>query len=93
MGIRLALGAQRSDLLALILKQGFKLTLSGVALGLIGSFLLTRALESRLYGIKAHDPFTFITVSIILTTVGVAASTIPAVRAMRVSPTECLRSD
>jgi putative ABC transport system permease protein len=93
MGIRLALGAQRSDLLWMILKQGLRLTSTGVLIGLIGSFVFTRVLASRLYDISANDPKTFIAVAIVLTLVGVAASIVPAVRAMRVSPAQCLRND
>lgn len=93
MGIRLALGAQRSDLLGMILKQGLKLTLSGVVVGLLGSFVLTRVLSSLLFGINSSDVSTFIGVAVVLTLVGIAASIVPAIRATRVSPAVCLRTD
>ncbi|MEM7010290.1 MAG: FtsX-like permease family protein [Verrucomicrobiota bacterium] len=93
MGIRLALGADRPDLIAMILRQGLKLTLIGVVIGLGGAFALTRILESRLYDISSSDPMTFVIVAAVLTLVGVAASVVPAIRAMHVSPAESLRSD
>ncbi len=93
MGIRLALGAQRVELLGMIFKQGLRLALAGVAIGLIESFALTRVLASRLYNISASDPVTFIGVSVILTLVSVAACVVPAVRAMQVNPTEYLPSE
>ena len=93
MGIRLALGAQRSDLMGMILKQGLKLTLSGVIVGLLGSLALTRVLTSLLFDVNVNDPLTFIAVAGILTLVGIIASIVPAIRAMRVSPAVCLRDD
>lgn len=91
MGIRLALGARRMDLLRMILVQGLKHTVIGVVLGLIGSYALTRVLASRLYNISATDIGTFLMVSGILILVGVLACLVPAIRAMRVSPLESLR--
>jgi putative ABC transport system permease protein len=93
MGIRLALGAQRADILGMILKQGLKLTLAGVTIGLLGSFALMRMLGSMLYGISPYDLPTFLVMAATLTVVGLAASIVPAVRAMRVSPAACLRTD
>ena len=93
MGIRLALGAQRSDLLGMILKQGLRLTFTGVVIGLIGAFILTRVLASLLYDINPGDLLTFLAVAVVLMLVGIAASIIPAIRAMQVSPAVCLRSE
>lgn len=93
MGIRLALGAQRSDLLGMILKQGLKLTLTGVIVGLAGAFALTRVLQSMLFDVKVNDVPTFLLVGVILTLVGLAASVAPAIRAMQVSPSVCLRDE
>lgn len=91
MGIRLALGARRMDLLRMILLQGLKHTLLGVIVGLVGSYALTRVLASRLYNITATDFQTFIMVSIVLIFVGTLACLVPAIRATRVSPLESLR--
>ena len=91
MGIRAALGAQQADLLRLIAGQGFRLTLTGVAIGLATALALTRFLSSLLYGVEAADPLTFIAVSLILTGVALVASCIPARRAARVDPLVALR--
>ena len=86
MGIRAALGAQQADILKVIAGQGFRLTLTGVAIGLPAALVLTRFLSSLLYGVEAADPLTFIAVSLILTSVALVASCIPARRAARVDP-------
>ncbi|MGB0578519.1 MAG: ABC transporter permease [Limisphaerales bacterium] len=91
LGIRMALGAQRSDLLKLILKQGLQLTLLGVAIGLAGGLAVTRLLASQLYNISTTDPLTFVGVALILATIGMLACLVPAVRAMMVSPIKALR--
>jgi predicted permease len=91
MGIRAALGAQQSDLLKLVAGQGFRLTLTGVAIGLAAALALTRFLSSLLYGVEAADPLTFLAVSLILTGVALAASCIPARRAAKVDPIVALR--
>jgi predicted permease len=91
MGIRSALGAQQSDLLKLVVGQGFKLTMLGVTIGLAAALLLTRFLSSLLYGVKPTDPLTFIAVSLILIDVALVACYIPARRAAKVDPMVALR--
>ncbi|MFN2541938.1 MAG: ABC transporter permease [Chthoniobacterales bacterium] len=90
-GIRMALGAQSRDVGQLVVKQGLKLTLIGVTLGLIGAFGLTRLTSNLLFGVGATDPITFAGISILLTLVALFASYFPARRAMRVDPIIALR--
>jgi predicted permease len=90
-GIRMALGANKEDILRLVLGHGFRLTLSGVGLGLAASFALTRYLGSMLLGVTSTDALTFSSVAILLCAVALFASFIPAHRAMRVDPMVALR--
>jgi putative ABC transport system permease protein len=90
-GIRLSLGAQRGDVRFLVVRQGVVLTLIGLAIGLAVSFASGRVLTSLLYEVKATDPLTFATVSVVLVAIALVASLIPARRATRIHPMEALR--
>jgi putative ABC transport system permease protein len=90
-GVRVALGAERRDVVRLVVRQGFRLTLSGVVIGFLGAIGLTRFLSSLLYDVKPNDSLTFIIVSIILTGVALLACYIPAQRATKVDPMVALR--
>jgi predicted permease len=92
-GVRIALGAQRRDVLWLILKEGAKFTVPGIALGLIGAFVVTRWLSSELYGVGVVDPLTYGCVAGIMTLVTMLACYVPARRAMEVDPLVALRSE
>jgi putative ABC transport system permease protein len=85
-GIRLALGAARKDVLAMILLSGGKLAALGMLIGLAGSLALTYWLRSQLYGVSSADPLTYIAVAFLLGLVALAASYVPARRATRVDP-------
>lgn len=91
MGVRLALGAQRRDILGLVLKRGMRLTVVGVVIGLAGSFALTRVLANQLYGVTTTDPATYAGVSVFLCLVALLACWLPARRAARVDPMTALR--
>ena len=92
-GIRLAVGADRTQVLALILKQGMTLAGSGIIVGVIAAFLLTQLMQSLLYEVRPSDPWTFVTVSLALVGVALLASALPAFRATRVSPLIALRTE
>ena len=91
-GIRMALGARRTDVLKMIVNQGLKLVSIGMMLGLAAAFLLTRVLQSLLFGISATDPVTFFGISLVLLAVAILASYLPALRATKVDPIIALRA-
>ncbi|HWT02840.1 MAG TPA: ABC transporter permease [Pyrinomonadaceae bacterium] len=92
-GIRLALGARPRDLFRLVLSQGLKMALGGVALGLIAALLLTRLMVKMLYGVSATDPATFTVIALLLTAVALLACLVPARTATKVDPMLALRSE
>jgi predicted permease len=91
LGIRAALGATRADMLRLVLWDGLKPVVLGLALGLAGAFLLRRSLDRLVYGVTTSDPVTFVALPVLLAIVAVVASLIPALRAARVDPMTALR--
>jgi predicted permease len=91
LGIRLALGAQRRQIMQLILNHGIKMALGGVALGLVAALGLTRLLSKMLFGVSATDPITFVVIALILTGVALLACFVPARRATKVDPLVALR--
>jgi len=92
-GVRIALGAERRDVLRMVLRQGMRLAFAGVALGLVAALVLTRVIASQLYEVQATDPTTFVLVASLLTAVALAANLIPAMRATRVDPAVVLRDE
>ncbi len=91
-GIRMALGAQRSDVLKMTVIQGLRLVGLGLVIGLVAAFILTRVMATLLFGISATDPLTFIVISLVLLAVAILASYIPALRATKVDPMVALRA-
>ncbi len=92
-GVRLALGAQREDVLRMILRQASRLLIAGLILGILASFITTKLVRSFLYGVAQHDFLTIAAVSVLLLAVGLVASYIPARRAAKIEPVEALRSE
>lgn len=91
-GIRLAIGADRSHVLGMVLRQGLTLAAVGIVVGLIGAFALTRLMQNLLYGVRPTDPITFIAVAAAVLLSALSAAVLPALRATRVSPTLALRA-
>ena len=92
-GIRMALGAQRGDVLRMIVGQAMTLTAAGIVIGAIGAFLLTRVMTGLLFNVKPGDPLTFVAVAVVLALVAASASYIPGRRATRVDPVIALRAE
>jgi predicted permease len=90
-GIRLALGAQKFDVLRMVLKDGARMTLAGILIGLVGALALTRLMGTMLYGVRPTDPLTFVSVAAVLGAIAMLACYVPARRAMKVDPMEALR--
>ena len=93
LGVRLALGADRREVLGLVLGQGFRLAITGVVLGLVVSLAVTRVMKNMLFNLSATDPLTFLSIALLLVAVALLASYLPAVRATRVNPIEALRAE
>ena len=92
-GIRLALGAKRSEIMRMILRQGLELATNGAVVGLVGALIVSRLMTGLLYGVSPTDPLTFIGVTLVLTSVALADSYIPAMRAMRLDPMTTLHAE
>ena len=92
-GVRLALGAQRRDVVTMIVAQGMVLTLIGTAVGVVSALLLTRLMSSLLFGVSAADPVTFAAIPVLLAAVAFVACSVPARRATRVDPLVALRAE
>ena len=91
LGLRMALGASRNDVLRLVLREGIRLAVIGVSIGLVAAFALTQLIRGLLFGISPIDPFTFVTVSLLLGAIALTACVVPAFRATRVDPIVALR--
>lgn len=90
-GIRIALGAQQSNVLQMVLRKGMRLMIAGIVTGLLASFALTRLLASQIWGVSATDPLTFTVVVVVIVGVGLVACLMPARRATHVDPLVALR--
>jgi predicted permease len=93
MGLRMALGARQRDVLALVLRQGMTLVLSGVVIGVVCALAITRVMASQLYSVRPTDPVTFVSVAVILASIALVATLVPAWRATMVDPTVALREE
>lgn len=93
LGIRVALGARHEDIWMLVIDEGLKLAVAGIAIGVVGALVLTRFLSSMLYGIKSTNALIFVTVSVLLASVALLACFLPARRAAGVDPMRVLRME
>ncbi|HLK18984.1 MAG TPA: FtsX-like permease family protein, partial [Bryobacteraceae bacterium] len=89
----ITLGAQAFEIMGMVLGQGLRLSLIGIAVGITGAFALSRILSRFLYGVAASDPITYIGVAVLLLVVALVASYIPARRAIRIDPVAALRAE
>ncbi len=92
-GVRMALGAGTGDVLRMVVGGGMQLVVTGVAIGALSSLLLTRALESQLYGVSTTDPLAFVVALVVLTAVALLACYLPARRATQIDPVTALRAE
>jgi ABC-type antimicrobial peptide transport system permease subunit len=92
-GIRVAVGARRGDVLAMVLADAGRLALAGIAVGLVLAAAASRLLEGQLQGVGTLDPLTYAAVSVLLLAVALAAGTVPALRATRIDPVKALRAE
>lgn len=92
-GIRIALGAEVRSIMRMVMREGLLLGIAGIVIGLAGAWALTRIMESLLFGVSAHDPFTFVAASALLLVVALAASYLPARAASRVDPIKTIRTE
>ena len=92
-GVRMALGAKREDMLMMFLRQGLRLTAIGAAIGLLAALGSARIIESMLYEVKAIDPVSFVSVVLLIALVSVGASAVPAIRAMSIDPMSALKDE
>ena len=93
LSIRVALGARRDGVMRMVLGRGLRLTMAGMAAGMTGALLLTRALTGLLYGIEPHDPVTLVLVGAVLVVVSAAACLVPAYRAISIDPVTVLKAE
>jgi ABC-type antimicrobial peptide transport system permease subunit len=92
-GVRMALGAQRGDVMRLVLSQGGRMALIGLVIGIGVALGLTRFMANQLFGVSAHDPLTFVAVASLLAAVALLACYVPARRAVKIDPIEALRQN
>jgi ABC-type antimicrobial peptide transport system permease subunit len=92
-GVRVALGAQKWDVIGLVMRQGAALAAAGIVLGLLGALGLTRVLESLLYGVSARDPLTYAALAALFAGVALVATWLPAERASKVDPILAIRNE
>jgi putative ABC transport system permease protein len=92
-GIRMALGASRNDVLRIVLREGLMLALVGIGIGAVASLLLTQYLRSLLYGVTPTDPATFTAVALLLAAAAIGSAWLPAYRAMKIEPLRALRQE
>jgi ABC-type antimicrobial peptide transport system permease subunit len=92
-GVRMALGASRADILQLILREGVRLIALGAAVGLVAALALTRVLKSLLFSVSPHDPVSYVAVTVMLAFVALLAILVPARAAMKIEPMSALRME